>query len=87
MRGVFTSKNRGVYLSSLGFLVVGEHDFCAVSVGDFAEKFVEGFIRSDGFAVDFVGSFVGGCESPMYLASKGKMEEAERALSFYSQVK
>ena len=60
MRGVFTEQEqRRVFVVVGVFLVVREHDFCAVSVGDFAEKFVEGFIRSDGFAVDFVGSFVG----------------------------
>ena len=60
MRGVFTEQEqRRVFVVVVDFLVVREHDFFAVSVGDFAEKFVEGFIRSDGFAVDFVGSFVG----------------------------
>jgi hypothetical protein len=40
-------------------LVVREHDFGAVGVGDFAEEFVEGSVRSHGIAVDLVGRLVG----------------------------
>jgi hypothetical protein len=40
-------------------LVVREHGFGIVGVDDFAEEFVEDFVRRDGVAVGFVGRFVG----------------------------
>ena len=60
MRGVFTEQEqRRVFVVVGVFLVVREHGFGIVGVDDFAEEFVEDFVRRDGVAVDFVGRFVG----------------------------
>ena len=87
MRGVFTEQEqRRVFVVVGVFLVVREHDFGIVSVDDFAEKFVEGFIRRDGVAVDLVGLLlVWMPESPMYLASKREDGRGGEDVAIHSQ--